>query len=206
MTRIKNDLQLAATKKWLDEFEQALELANRNTNNLSPRLYKAHVDGIRSQIDDLQVEIKEYEALKANGPNAVAVESLEDLPEALIRARIAQHLTQEELADRIGVRPQQVQKWEASVYQSAKYASVLKLARELGIHMQGGVQLAIGISTGRSAETPEAKARWFQSLSLEERMELLCNYADLILENRPSAKEDPNVESAEGRVLVIRKP
>lgn len=33
----------------------------------------------------------------------------------------------------------------------------------------------------RSAETPEAKARWFQSLSLEERMDLLVEFTELAL-------------------------
>lgn len=66
--------------------------------------------------------------------------------------------------------------------------------------------MTMGISTSRSAETPEAKARWFQSLSLGERMELLCGYADLILENRPPAKEERDAEPAAGRVLVLRKP
>lgn len=41
------------------------------------------------------------------------------------------------------------------------------------------------VSHSREAETIEAKARWFQSLSLSERMDLLCWFTDLILENNP---------------------
>jgi len=63
-----------------------------------------------------------------------------------------------------------------------------------------------GISTSRDAETPEAKARWFQSLSLEERMELLCAFTDLILENRPPATEECDAQTATGRALVLRMP
>ncbi len=62
-----------------------------------------------------------------------------------------------------------------------------------------------GISTSQKAESPEAKARWFQSLSLSERMELLSAYADLILENRPPIKEERNAQPAARSILVLRK-
>jgi hypothetical protein len=34
-------------------------------------------------------------------------------------------------------------------------------------------------------ETIEAKVRWFRSLPLSERMEMLCNFTDLALELNP---------------------
>lgn len=61
------------------------------------------------------------------------------------------------------------------------------------------------VSHSRDAETPEAKARWFQSLPLEGRMELLCAYTDLILENNPEIAEERDAQSTSGRVRVLRK-
>lgn len=46
------------------------------------------------------------------------------------------------------------------------------------------------VSHDRSKESPEEKARWFQRLSLEERMELLCFYTDLILRNNPDINKE----------------
>jgi len=34
-------------------------------------------------------------------------------------------------------------------------------------------------------ESPEAKAGWFQSLPLSERMDMLCFFTDLILDSNP---------------------
>ncbi len=48
------------------------------------------------------------------------------------------------------------------------------------------------VSHSRDAETPEAKARWFQSLPLSDRMELLCAYCDLILSSSPGVLETGN--------------
>ena len=38
------------------------------------------------------------------------------------------------------------------------------------------------VSHSRDDETPEAKARWFQSLTLEERADWLCEFTDFVLE------------------------
>jgi hypothetical protein len=62
------------------------------------------------------------------------------------------------------------------------------------------------ISHDRRDETLDAKARWFQSLSLEERMDLLCEFTDLALEinpNLPDAKDD---QPTNRRIQVISKP
>ncbi len=38
----------------------------------------------------------------------------------------------------------------------------------------------------REAETLEAKAHWFRSLTVEERMDMLCEFTDLIFEPQPA--------------------
>jgi len=41
------------------------------------------------------------------------------------------------------------------------------------------------VSHDFAEESLEAKARWFQALPLSDRMELLCELTDLVLENNP---------------------
>ncbi len=137
MIKIKNDRQLAATKKWRADFQEALAKARQNSRSLHPRLHQAQVDGIRSQIKDLDTEIAEYEALRRSLPERIVVNSLEDLPAALVRLRITRRLTQDELAQRLGVKPQQVQRWEAGAYQRATYATICKVADVLKIDLKG---------------------------------------------------------------------
>ena len=59
------------------------------------------------------------------------------------------------------------------------------------------------ISHDRQLETPEAKAQWFQSLPLSERMELLCSFTDLALSINPSLQEKKNAQSVTGRIQII---
>ena len=69
------------------------------------------------------------------------METVEDLPRALIRARIAAGMTQEGLARRLGVKPQQVQRYEATEYESASFTRICKVVQALGLKMAKSVRL-----------------------------------------------------------------
>ena len=57
----------------------------------------------------------------------------------------------------------------------------------------------------RQEESIEAKARWFQSLSIVERMDMLCAFTDLILSANPRILEQKDAEPVEGRIRVLTK-
>jgi hypothetical protein len=59
------------------------------------------------------------------------------------------------------------------------------------------------VSHDRREETPEAKARWFRSLPMSERMEMLCAFTDLALSLNPSLQERKYAEPVAGRVQVL---
>ena len=61
------------------------------------------------------------------------------------------------------------------------------------------------ISHNRSDETIEAKVQWFRSLTLWDRMELLCNFNDLVLTLNPGILEKKDVKPVKGRVRVLSK-
>ena len=54
-------------------------------------------------------------------------------------------------------------------------------------------------------ESSEAKARWFQSLTLEERMDVFVAFTNLILENNPDVVKKKYVRPASERIRVISK-
>jgi hypothetical protein len=55
-------------------------------------------------------------------------------------------------------------------------------------------------------ETPEAKARWFQSLTIEDRIEVFCAWTDVALALRPELVGLKDAKPVKGRVLVLEKP
>ena len=60
-----------------------------------------------------------------------------------------------------------------------------------------------GISHSRDDESLEAKARWFHSLSVAERMNLLCEFTDLVMENNPDAAKVGRAQSSTDRIRVL---
>lgn len=64
----------------------------------------------------------------------------------------------------------------------------------------------VAVSHDFAEETLEAKARWFQSLTLKERMEMLCAFTDMILSVNPRMVEQKDAKPITGRVLVLSQP
>jgi ribosome-binding protein aMBF1 (putative translation factor) len=69
------------------------------------------------------------------------LEAVEDLPKALIRARIASGMTQEGLALRLGLKAQQVQRYEATEYECASFARIRKVVQALGLRIPKAIRL-----------------------------------------------------------------
>jgi hypothetical protein len=52
------------------------------------------------------------------------------------------------------------------------------------------------VSHDRNEETIEAKTLWFRSLTLEERMEMLCTFTDFVLTVNPGIVEQKDMISS----------
>lgn len=133
---IANERQSRITKRELRNFEGAVATLLAEGNDAIPddALFRQmQLDAMRSQIDDLRAEVREYEALKAGERPIQIVDAFDRLPQALIAARIAAGMTQTDLAKRLGLHVQQVQRYEASGYASASMQRVGEVVRALGV-------------------------------------------------------------------------
>lgn len=62
------------------------------------------------------------------------------------------------------------------------------------------------ISHGWSEETPEAKARWFQSLSPQERMNVFSEWMEIIFQCNPRIADHKDAEAiAKGFRILSRE-
>ena len=59
------------------------------------------------------------------------------------------------------------------------------------------------VSHDRQSESPAVKARWFQSLTVAERMDMLCWFTDLAVEAHPELLRGNDVQPVEGRMQVL---
>ena len=63
------------------------------------------------------------------------------------------------------------------------------------------------ISHDRNDESLEAKARWFQSLTIGQRMDIFCELTDMILAAQPDMiRSKPHAQPVPGRIQVLKLP
>jgi ribosome-binding protein aMBF1 (putative translation factor) len=137
---IANDLQYRITRKWVERFEEARAAADARSD-LHPRARQALRDQYDSQIEELRDQLGEYDVLRGGQVRELELRSLTELPDALIRARIAAGLSQKELAGRLGVKEQQIQRYEATRYAGATLERVQAVADALGVQLHERVVL-----------------------------------------------------------------
>lgn len=115
---ITNERQYRITKAQLKRFEDDLAAheASSPGADVDPRLHQAMRNALASEADELREQLKRYEQLRDGAITGRELDSLRELPTALIEARIAANLTQQALAERLGVAEQQIQRWEATAY------------------------------------------------------------------------------------------
>jgi ribosome-binding protein aMBF1 (putative translation factor) len=136
---IKNAREYQITKAQASKFESALRDAT--LDDLDPAAKALEQEAVRSQLADLQAELEEYNALEAGKYQVLEADDLSELPRALIQARIAGGLSQRDLADRLGLKEQQIQRYEATDYASASLTRVLEVVRALNVKLRQDVVL-----------------------------------------------------------------
>lgn len=141
---IANERQYAITRAELQRFEQAAEEQQHGpSEGIDPRVEKAMVDGLLSQAETLRGELKRYEDLRDGRISKRELEGLRDLPIALIEARIAAGLTQKALGERLGIKEQQVQRWEANLYSGVGVERLQEVADAMGMGVRETVSYAV---------------------------------------------------------------
>lgn len=151
---IQNERQYRITRAQARKFEHALhEIEKRRAGQIHPVLHKARVDAIRSQLQDLRRELRDYERLRRGHPGSFAIGSIVELPTALIGARIRCGLTQKELASRLKIKEQQIQRYEATRYSGASLDRIQEVMLALGISVRKRIVLAPGRTAIRRHRT-----------------------------------------------------
>ena len=141
---ITNERQYRITRKKAREFARAIEefdASSQDREDVHPNLAQAERAAMESQLMDLREELEEYDKLRSAGASAISIGSLEELADGLIKARIAGGLSQRALAERLKLKEQQIQRYEAERYASASYQRLCQVARALELRMENGIVL-----------------------------------------------------------------
>lgn len=130
---ITNERQYRVTKGEIGRFETALSTVDKQNRDLHPKMRKAMRESMVSQLEELRQEIADYEALRSGNVTSFEFDSFADIPIGLIKARIARGLTQKELAESLDLKEQQIQRYEATLYEGASIDRIQAVAQVLGL-------------------------------------------------------------------------
>jgi transcriptional regulator with XRE-family HTH domain/Zn-dependent peptidase ImmA (M78 family) len=138
---IRNERQYKVSTTQRDKL--ALELARIDEADAPKWVINATRSALVSQITDIELELSEYDALKAQDAD-FAVADLAALPRELVRARIARNMSQRDLAEALGLKEQQIQRYEATDYAGASVARLSEIMAALNVKLTGELNLVGG--------------------------------------------------------------
>jgi DNA-binding XRE family transcriptional regulator len=141
--KILNERQYRITRSTADRFAQTLEAFDREVaeggaaSEMHPLAQQAMRDSLESQVQVLRQHLAQYESERYSPSTQLPVTSLADLPEILIRSRIAAHMTQRDLAVQLNLKEQQIQRWEQTRYRGVAWERLHDVSRVLDVQLTG---------------------------------------------------------------------
>jgi HTH-type transcriptional regulator/antitoxin HigA len=136
---IYSDKQYGVSSGQLAKLRNALAAAKARASDKA-WLKQAEIDGLKSQIADIEAELAEYDLLKSGQVSFSKTYALEELPRVLVQARIASGMSQTDLAEKLGMKPQQVQRYEATDYMGASLGRLIEISKALGVKASGSFE------------------------------------------------------------------
>ena len=166
---IKNERQYKIARVQREFFRSAINEFDLNAeieSGVGALAAKIKTDQLESEYENICEQIDEYENLSSGKQTEFVVSSLQELPQALIKARIARGWTQADLANALMIKTQQIQRYEADDYCTAKLSTLIRVANALELDL---TKIAIlSVKPDRPTEFPineMYKRGWFEDYS-----------------------------------------
>jgi HTH-type transcriptional regulator/antitoxin HigA len=135
---ITNERQHRITKSQLERFRAALRDFNEIElvkQGIDPVIIAAQRASLQQQLTELEADIENYESLRSGRVKRHFPSTLTEIGEKLIEARVSQGLSQRALAERLGMKEQQVQRYEQERYLTANLTRVAEVADALELDL-----------------------------------------------------------------------
>src|SRR6218665_2897861 len=119
---ITNEREYRTTKSAVSSFERAIgafDLFELVKSGVDPVLARAQLASYEHQLKEVTKLILEYEAIKAGVERQFRVSNVREIGRRLISARVSKGWTQRQLAEELGLKEQQIQRYEREKYENA---------------------------------------------------------------------------------------
>ena len=152
---ITNEREYRITKNSAEKFRSALDKFDDIAaleSGLDPMIVKAQRESLESQYKELKGLLRQYENMKSGSIRDLSGSAIEDIGTKLVMARIVAGLSQRQLAEKLGLKQQQIQRYEADKFQSASLRRLEQIADALGVNVSFKFEFKDGLQ--KSADAP----------------------------------------------------
>lgn len=151
---ILSDRQYKVSQAELAKLQDALSASMATgRKGVEPWLQQMEADALKSQISEIESELAEYDFLKSGQVSFAETSALSELPRVLVQARIAKGMSQTDLAEQLNMKPQQIQRYEATDYMSASLSRLIEVAAVLGVKISESFE-------GKASTGPSSIFAW----------------------------------------------
>lgn len=132
---INNEKQYKISKKKVKELNEQI---GRIYNDIDkhPLRKELLITSLEVARNDIEKEIVVYESLKKDKKNTLKERLISELPTLLTEYKIISGLTQKEFAQKLGVKEQQLQRYEANNFKSVTFKNLLRFFELIGLEIR----------------------------------------------------------------------
>ena len=124
--------QLARLRAWLKQ-------SGRLADNLEIEDFDDRLEAVFQYIEKTDIAIKHFESMRTacfDSTNLSSPAHLNALPEEIIKARVALGWTQTKMADKLGIKRQQLTRYEKTLYSSIRFSELERIVSLLTLEIE----------------------------------------------------------------------
>ena len=131
---IKNEKQYSISKKLLNEINENIADLQKDTTQ-HPLKIKLLLASALNMQKEIEQDLLLYETLKKDKNKVLKERLFSDLPSLLTEYKIKSGLTQKEFAAQLGIKEQQLQRYEADNFRSVTFKNLLRFLDAVGLEI-----------------------------------------------------------------------
>ena len=132
---IKNEKQYRISKRKLKELNNIIEKVknDKDPEPLKIQLTLASMGNLKKQ---LETDLNTYEVLKRSKEGLLKERYLKELPSLITEYKIMSGLTQKQLSEILGLKEQQLQRYEADNFKGVSFTNLVKFLELIGLEIK----------------------------------------------------------------------
>lgn len=131
---ISNEKQYNISRKRIEMVKARINEIQKDTRQ-DPLAIEMSLASMKNHLSEVQEEVVQYERLKKRKKVTIKERPLSQLPQLITEFKIASGLTQKELSKKLGMKEQQLQRYEANRFKGISFDNLLQLISAMDIEL-----------------------------------------------------------------------